>query len=279
MQGVTEMDFKNHIVFRTDDSNCIVKYLEENEIDYDKGEIISAFDILESNPHWKNISKIVGDDSYYITETVFSKEEMHNAEWFNIRSVWRYDYPQPENKYREITYNGQMCPECWGGLAQIEAFRFKRAPKWGKRFFLTTNWENDILFVSDQAKAMIESAKVSGVTFREVKNKSGTETFPDIHQLVVHNILPEGLVWEDSCVDEILVCDKCGRSKFAPNGRGQFVFRKNTFDNAPDIVLSSEIFGRAHYNQRLLIVSQKIYQLITKNKMDRSLEFKPIKLI
>ena len=126
---------------------------------------------------------------------------------------------------------------------------------------------------------MIESAKVSGVTFREVKNKSGTETFSDIHQLVVHNILPEGLVWEDSCVDEILVCDKCGRSKFAPNGRGQFVFHKNTFDNAPDIVLSSEIFGRGGYNQRLFICSQKIYQLITKNKMDRSLEFEPIKLI
>jgi hypothetical protein len=273
------MDFKNHIAFRADDSLELVEYLEANGIDYNKGEIVSALDILESDPHWESVSKIIGDDRHYITETVFSKEEMRSAEWLNVRSVWRYDYPQPENKYREITYNGQMCPECWGGLAQIEAFRFKRAPKWGKRFFLTTNWEDDILFVSDQAKAMIESAKVSGVTFREVKNKSGTETFPDIHQLVVHNILPEGLVWEDSCVDEILVCDKCGRSKFAPNGRGQFVFRKNTFDNAPDIVLSSEFFGRAHYNQRLLIVSQKIYQMIIKNKMDRSLEFEPIKLI
>ena len=266
------MDFKNHIAFRADDSLELVEYLEANGVDYDKGEIVSALDILESDPHWESVSKIIGDDRHYITETVFSKEEMRSAEWLNVRSVWRYDYPQPENKYRKITYNGQMCPECWGGLAQIEAFRFKRAPKWG-------NWEDDILFVSDQAKAMIESAKVSGVTFREVKNKSGTETFPDIHQFVVHNILPEGLVWEDSCVDEILVCDKCGRSKFAPNGRGQFVFHKNTFDNAPDIVLSSEIFGRGGYNQRLFIVSQKIYQLITKNKMDRSLEFEPIKLI
>ena len=273
------MDFKNHIVFRTDDSNCLVKYLEENEIDYDKGEIISAFDILESNPHWKNISKIVGDDSYYITETVFSKEEMHNAEWFNIRSVWRYDYPQPENEYREITYNGQMCPVCWGGLEQIDAFRFKRAPKWGKRFFLTTNWEDNVIFVSDQAKSTIENANIPGLDFREVKNKNGADIFPDIHQLVVRNILPEGLVWEESRVEKILVCDECGRRRYATNGRGQFVFRKETFDNAPDIALSSEIFGRGGYNQRLLIVSKRVYQMIIKNKMDRSLEFQPIKLV
>ena len=99
---------------------------------------------------------------------------MRCSEWFNVRSVWRFDYPQPENKYREITYNGQMCSACWGGLTQIDAFRFKKAPKWGKRFFLTTNWEDDILFVSDQAKSMIESSNITDVSFKEVKNKSGS---------------------------------------------------------------------------------------------------------
>lgn len=273
------MDFKNHIAFRTDDSRRLIKYLEENGIDYDNGEIISALDILESNPHWNDISKIVGEDRCYITETVFTKEEMCSAEWFKVRSVWRFDYPQPENKYREITYNGQKCPECWGGLAQIDAFRFKKAPKWGKRFFLTTNWEDDILFVSDQAKSIIESINIPGVTFREVKSKNGIEILPDISQLVVHNILPEGLILEKSCVDKKLVCDKCGRVRFAPNGRGQFVFHREIFDNAPDIVLTSEIFGRGGYNQRLLLVNQRIYQMVIKNKMDRSLEFQPIKLV
>ena len=105
------MDFKNHIAFRADDSLELVEYLEANGVDYDKGEIVSALDILESDPHWESVSKIIGDDRHYITETVFSKEEMRSAKWLNVRSVWRYDYPQPENKYREITYNGQMCTE------------------------------------------------------------------------------------------------------------------------------------------------------------------------
>jgi len=273
------MDFKNHIAFRTDDSASLIKYLERNEIDYDKGEIISAFDILESDPHWKNISKIIGKDYHYITETVFSKEEMRSAEWFKVRSEWHFDYPQPENKYREITYNGQMCPLCRGGLTQIDAFRFKKVPKWGKRFFLTTNWEDDILFVSDKAKSVIENINIPGISFRDVKNKSGNEIFPDIHQLVVHNVLTEGLVWKESCVDKIQICDKCGRTRFLPSRRGQFAFRREIFDKVPDIVLTSEIFGWGGYHQRLLLVNRKIYEMITKNKMDRSLEFHPIKLV
>ena len=72
------MDFKNHISFRQDDSRRLVKYLEENHIQYSQGEIISAFDILESDPHWQNIHLLIQkQDALCLTETVFSKEECH----------------------------------------------------------------------------------------------------------------------------------------------------------------------------------------------------------
>lgn len=274
------MDFKTHITFRQNDDHNLVKYLEENKIEYYKGEIISTLDILESDPHWINISKIIKKHGIdYLTETVFSKNELCSADWLTVRSVWRYDYPQPENKYSEITYDGKMCDVCCGGLTQVDAFRFKKAPKWGKRFFLTTNWETDVLFLSENAKRIIESENIPGIAFKEVKNKSGTESLSDIYQLVINNILPKGLVFEQSPIREKLICGKCGTIRFHPHARGQFIYYKEAFDNAPDIVQTSEIFGWGGVNERKTIVSQKIYQLITDNKMDRSLEFQPIKLI
>lgn len=56
-------------------------------------------------------------------------------------------------------------------------------------------------------------------------------------------------------------------------------FKKEIFANAPDIVKSFEIFGDRLYAARVILVNHKAYDVITKNKLDRNLEFAPLKLI
>ena len=274
------MEYKNHITFFEKDHVKLTNYLKATDIKYDCNDTFCSFDILESNKHWKAISKILKRyKRWYLTETIFTKEELNAAEWLSVRSIFRFDYPQPEDEYQEITYNGQKCDECNGGLIQIDSFRFKKAPKLKNRHFFTTNWKDEVLFLSEDAKSKIENMNIPGISYKEVKNKTGTKIFPDIYQLVVDNILPEGLIQDLSSVDEKTICKKCGRTRYSPAKRGQLVYFKETFDNAPDIVQTYEIFGNGGYNQRKILLGKKVYQLIIDNKMDRALKFEPIKLI
>lgn len=278
------MEIWNHFAFRKDLHPLTTQYILDHDLPYEYGEILSAIDISESDPHWKELSCLLMlENNAYLSETKFSKEELFSAEWLTVRSRWYYDYPQPENNYRNITYTeDEQCTfaDCSIGLIQKDSFRFKRTPKWGKLNFCMTNWVYDELFVSPKAKELLESSNLQGFSFLNVMNKSGSDTLTDIYQMQIPYILPEGMIIDlKGRIREIFDCPICGRKKFRSNGRGQFVFKKDIFLNAPDFVKSAEWFGGGASASKLILISQKAYQLITVNKLDSSLVFEPIQLI
>lgn len=275
------MEVINHITFVAEKAPHLLSYLVQNNIYFENSTIFYITDISETNPHWSNIRKIIDaeNDVICISETIFSPEELCSAQWLCVRSRWKYDYPQPEDGYDRITYSQKgWCSVCGGGLVQQAAFRFKREPKWGKRAFCMTNWVEDELFLSSRVKELFEHERIPGISFQHVLNKKGKEPFSEVHQMVISDILPTGLVWEQSCIRERYCCPCCGTKKYHPNGRGQYVFRKETFDNAMPISKTSEIFGWGLAASRLIIVHQSIYQLIKQNKLENSLVFEPIKM-
>ena len=92
----------------------------------------------------------------------------------------------------------------------------------------------------------------------EVNNKSGKETLPDVFQIQIPYILPEGIADLTSNIMEVFICPTCGKQKLGESGRGQFVFRKDTFIGAPDFVKSAEWFGAGGASaDKLILVSQK----------------------
>lgn len=275
------MEIWNHFTFRKDMYPLTTQYILDNDIPYEYGEIVSAVDISENDPHWSELSRLLKlENRTYLSETKFSKKELLSAEWLTVRSQWHYDYPQPESRYKEITYtNEHSCPECGIGLVQQDSFRFKRTPKWGRRNFCMTNWVYDEFFVSPKAKELLESGDLQGFAFVGVLNKSGKETLQDIYQMQIPGILPEGIVDSSENIREILNCPVCGKRKFRSNGRGQFVFKREIFENAPDFVKSQERFGRGLIAARLIFISQKAYRFLTENKLDSSLVFEPIKTV
>lgn len=276
------MEINRHVAFRTDDYPDFIDYLKNNDIPHEIGEIISCLDIFESDPRWLFVSKYARENDFFcMSETIFSKEELLSAEWLRVRSAFRFGYPQPEGafEYENITYSRKdYCKNCASGLVQVDSFRMKKAPKWGKRNFLELNWVGDELFISGIAKKILEEAQITGIDFCGVKNKPGTEFFDDIHQLLVPDLLDYGMIEERSPIRGFEVCPYCNVKKYVPSGRGMFVYRKDCFENAPDVVKTSECFGSGHYISRMIFVRQKVYRIITENKLDRALVFEPILL-
>ena len=276
------MEVWNHFTYRKDLDPLTNNYILNNDIPYKSGEILCSVDISEDDPRWRELEQILkAEDNFYISENKFSKEEFFSAEWLTVRSQWYYDYPQPENNYRRVTYmEEQLCSnkDCGMEEVQKDSFRFKRTPKWGKRNFCMTNWVYDELFISTRAKELMESSDLQGVSFLQVKNKNGSDTLADVFQMQIPYVLPEGIADLTNRITEVYDCPVCGRRKFLSNGKGQFVFKKEAFDNAPDFVKSAERFGSGLIASRLILVSQKAYRFITENKLDSSLVFEPILL-
>ena len=277
------MEIRKHICFQPHKVPKLVEYLRKNQVPFVDDEDLCVLDIYESSHHWEFVKNQVSSANLFcLTETIYSKKELQNAQWLHMRSQWRFGYPQPEDDfhYENITYSRKNhCPECSSGLEQTSPFRIKKAPKWGKRHFAELNWVGDELFVDDAAEFVLTQAVISGISFGEVCNKNGTEVIPGIRQMQIERILDLGLKADRPSIREMAACPRCGIAKFVPSGIGMLAFSKEIFENQPDIVKSGEIFGSGHYASRIILIRQNVYQVLASSKLDRGLVFEPIALV
>ena len=276
------MEIKKHIVFCDDEEPELIQYLQNNNIKYRVGEIISTVDIYESSPHWAYIGKYAEKrDISCLSDTVFSKRELEEAEWLSVRSKWHFEYPQPidDNLYQTITYSvDHHCKACGQSLEQVRPFRVKKAPKWTNRHFLMLNWIADELFIEENTKRLLEK-EFPFLSYCEVHNKNGTEVFEDFYQIVIPVLSEAGIIENQRCIGEVLVCPDCGKKKYHPNGEGMLQMKRKIFEGAPDMVKSIEMFGWGCGADRVIFISQKMYRFIVSNQLERALEFAPIDLI
>lgn len=242
-----------------------------------------VFDVYEDDPHWPALKAALdADNRHAIATTVFTKQELQSAEWLTVRSKWHNGYPQPESAfgYLNITYDStQLCRECGAGAVQRDSFRLTKAPKWGTRHFFSLNWVFDELFADTAARNILEGSGLTGFRFLPVKNKHGTEVLPEVHQLTIETLTQPGVVTGGRDIDEVYTCAACGRVKYHPTGVGMHVFRREALRGMPDVCRTHEEWGWGHGADRLILISQRMYRLLTDNRLDRSLVFKPIQLI
>lgn len=277
------MEINHHICFNPSKVPELVCYLREYNVPFEDGDDLSVLDIYESNDHWPHINSIVQSEKLFCaSETIYSKEEKSQAEWLSIRSQWRFGYPQPENDfgYENITYSRRnYCSFCSCGLKQVGPFRIKKTPKWGKRHFAELNWIGDELFVDNGVMEIFTQAGITGVSFLEVRNQTGAEVINGIHQLGIDRIVEHGLQTDYASIRAVSYCTQCKTPKFLPSGIGTLRFNREIFENQPDVVKTEEMFGSDHYAARIILVRQKVYQQIIKNKLERGLVFEPVELI
>lgn len=276
------MEINKHICFCDDEDPQLIRYLQKHNITYDKGDTVSALDIYESNPHWTFIEKYAQkNDLFCLSEAVFSKEELKNAEWMEVRSVWHYSYPQPEDDfgYETITYTRQHhCRECGQGLEQVDSFRIKKPPNWGKRHLMMLNWIEDEFFVDEVAKTLFEK-EFPFITFMNVKNKSGNEVWANIFQMILPVLEEKGMVEEQRRLREVLLCPCCGQKKYHLNGLDRLKLQRKIFTNAPAIAKTAEWFGWGKGASHHIVINQEMYQFLLSNHLEKNLEFSPIELV
>ena len=283
-----KMDITHRIFFnvnRCPEIKTVISFFDQNKIPYEitvLGNLVA--DVLESDPNWPTISEF--DKEFRIiaySRMLYTEKECADAEWLEIRSIWHFDYPQPVDDYgyESITYsNEHYCNKCGSGLYQKDCFRAKRSPKWGKRGFLMMNWIPDELFVSEQVKTLLEQNSISGVSFWEVKNKSGKETLNDFYQLYIEKTLEPAITKDSTRIEGVSICPVCNKPKHMLALTGQLVYRREAFDQAPDFVKTAEYFGNDNmYYVKEIFVNQKVYQFIKALGFMRSLEFEPIVLV
>ena len=278
-----------HFAFSKVDECDLWKYVLENNIpaNHSDNSHLVVVDLLASSEYWPWIENfIVSHPSHAVvcmSEPQFTKEELENAQWMSVRSIWRYGYPEPsaDYSYEEITYTRKdYCPKCSVGLKQVDSFRIKKAPSWGRRHFFSLYWIEDEFFVNDTVKQIFQNENITGVSFLPVLNKTGKKAFEGIHQLAISHVLPEGLIESSDYLKKTTTCPECGTKKYCKNGCAMLRFKRECFEGAPDIVRSGDYFGgmpgiAAH----LILINQKTYQAIIRNKLDRSLLFYPIELV
>ena len=281
------MDVQNYVGFSKIDHALLWRYVLQNNIPVNHREDLhmASIELYSSNPHWPWIETYLKQLGWtWQSDTIFTKEEIQQADWMRVRSIWRTGYPMPMDgfKYETITYTREhYCEHCGIGLEQVDSFRMKKVPTWGRRHFFSLFWVEDEFFVSEAVKEAFQTAGITGVSFMPVKNRSGEKDFEGIFQLRIQNTLEEGLVNSPRNLKAIAICEKCGRRKSLDNQGIMLQFRRHVFENAPDIVKTGDYFGVARNKApaREIIISRKVYQTIAKNKLEKNLMFYPIELV
>lgn len=280
------MRIKHRFSFRVDDSTKeIVDYLEVNKIKHKvgRGIPILTFEVFEDNNNWDDLERLMSKhNKHSISECVYSKKEINEAEWYRVRSKWRSEYPQPEDEgeYKKITYeDSNYCTSCGCGLVQKDSFRLKKAPKWGKKIFLMLNWVEGELFVTDEVANQIMKEDVKGLSVLSVVDHKSNKNLENIKQLKVLNELELGMVSSDVDITKVINCTQCQSVKYLLSGRSPLVFRKEVFNDSVDIVKSNEVFGDGLVCLQMILISKHMYDSLCKHGWHKELVIEPITLV
>ena len=276
------MEIKQRIVFSGTTHREFVKFLVQNNIPFQDGEP-TILEITNDTPLKSVVESYVArNDLLCTSETLFSKAEVESAEWLSLRSQWRNGYPQPEEAfaYEDITYTRSgFCQECGCGLVQVQPFRLKKEPKWGKRHFMMLNWVDDELFMSNHARNVFQETYSSDLHFFPVNNKGGSESLSDVYQLVVPFFLTNGINPNSPAINATYQCKCCGKRKYHLSGMGMLEFKKEIFEGVPDIVKTAEVFGWGKSASHQILIRQRLYRFIVENHLERGLVFEPISMV
>lgn len=271
------MEIKHHLAFSAERHPELVAHLNRTFANWKRGEIVSTFDVLESDFRWGFIGPYCAEHGIpALAETIFTREELAAASWLQVRSNWHWSYPQPEDGYRDVTYAPGFCTHCGSGKTQTAPFRMKSPPKFGKRHFLSLNWVYDELFTDDAAAAALDTLSIAA---GEVQNRTGKTVLKGVRQVLIPELLPPAFLPDARSVRKTTVCPACGRTKYVTSGIGMLRFRREAFEDAPPIVKTHEVFGDGALACRRLLVSQAVCRKLTAEKLDGGLVFAPVELV
>lgn len=235
-------------------------------------------DISESHPRWQEIAALVQEkDALDIYQTLFSRQEILQAEWSFLELLFHHGYPQPEDtwEWKAIVYE-DYCLKCGIGYRQKAPFHLKKEPRLGKKDFLSLHWTHTV-FCTPKVLDRLQLAGIQGYeVWPAVLHRTG-QSATEVSQLVFPRVANPGLADSDKISPE--TCPVCGLTKYGFCKRGQLHIHRESLLPDTDVQLTHEWFGSGAYGGfREILVSKRLAKLILDEKW-RGVALKPIKLI
>ena len=272
------MKLKYRFAFREEDNIAVVEYLKGIKKKYDNSTVINVVEVFENTEEFEFIEKNVVRPGIIITP-VYSKEEMEDADWYEVRSTWRWEYPKPNNDkadFIDITFNRpEVCPGEYCGIRQVDLFKINKEPDWKNRHFVMLNWVHGELFVKTETARFLLNSGLKGFEIKDVMLYKKNVLAENIKQIYVNSSLKPGLIVDEG-IKQINTCEVCGSKRYITSGRPVH-FKKEIFEGLDlDIIKTDEVFGIWSLNDRIIYISKRLYSILVDNKLDKNLEFLPL---
>ena len=194
-------------------------------------------------------------------ETLFTDEEILNAEWLRIRGGFpEIGYPEPHNKWLKESPNyADRCKKC-GTFRQVDSFTIKKEPRLGKYHFMSLYWTFAI-FAVDAVFEALKANDFQGYERWPVHLLKAGKDSDIITQLFIPTIAAPGLVGAEDL--NPVRCEQCGQLKYQKyHKRGVMQLRRDSIPADVDFFQTYEWFGEGYQPRRELIVSNRFAQLV-----------------
>lgn len=234
------------------------------------------FDIYESAVVWPQVEALIRQkNALDVFDTIFTPEEILQAEWVRLIPVFEQGYPQPYATWvtNPINYKDH-CPAC-GTFQQATSFRLKKEPHLGKQDFMSLFWTY-ALFCTPHVFDELEAHGIRGYEKWDAIIHKIALPSQKVSQLYVPTVANPGLVRAEDLKREI--CSACGFTKYYPHMRGVMYLARTAVVSDVDILQTYEWFGSGHSAYRELLVSNRFAKLILE-KGWRGIRLKVVELL
>lgn len=264
------------------------------------GEFSYSFDVPENHPMIdrldqilpketpaRDIKDIASSDSedtvlivYY---PVYSEEDYCNAKWLGIRSCFskiRAENPKDVYRWECMVEKPEWKNPIWRHRRNNESYIIKSPIKW-KTNAIACSLDNTVLFCNDRARKIFEAENLVGLKYIPVIHKASGEPMANIYQLgSCYTTLDTAIAADQDSTS--IVCDQCGMHMIVMNStkatygvlEGSLSDDVDFYQTPPMIAgITSKGVAGGHSE---FIISQRMYQVMRANKIDRNVIFIPI---
>lgn len=210
----------------------------------------------------------------------FDPRELENAKWFLMESrCGKIDSADDTYTFAYSCAKGVdvFGVEHYHHKRQIAPYCLRRTVKWNNKhnIYSDTNGGTHTFFCSSVAKEAFEQ-QLGGIEFVPVLSVKDKCPVSDVYQIcVLHHlpseavILPKGVTFEK--------CPYCGEKRiyFEHAGLDYISLKKGFLDKGIDIYETEDLFGWG-FGYPLVVISRKMYLLLTETLRERTLHFTPI---
>lgn len=210
----------------------------------------------------------------------FDPRELENAEWFLMESrCGKIDSADDTYTFAYSCAKGVdvFGVEHYHHKRQIAPYCLRRTVKWNNKhnIYSDTNGGTHTFFCSSVAKEAFEQ-QLGGIAFVPVLSVKDKCPISDVYQIcVLHHlpseavILPKGVTFEK--------CPYCGEKRiyFEHAGLDYISLKRGFLDKGIDIYETEDLFGWG-FGYPLVVISRKMYLLLTETLRERTLHFTPI---